>query len=124
MSKRIAITGTPRLGKSTLLIKILARLGCRAGGLLTQEAPARWREGGFELLDLIGGEVGTLASIEGVGSRLGRYRIHPLDLENIVAKAVERTVEVAEGVVIDGGRADGAILREVRQSGGVGSRIR
>jgi len=101
MSRRVAITGAPRVGKSTLLIKILDRLGCRAGGLLAREVRREGKRVGFELQDYLTGDIGTLASIEGDGPRLGRYRIDLLDLENIGAKAVERAVEEAEVVVID-----------------------
>jgi nucleoside-triphosphatase len=101
MSRRVALTGAPRAGKSTLLAKILDRLGCRAGGVLAREVRRGGERVGFELQDLLGGEVGTLASVDGEGPRLGKYRINLQNLENIGARAIERAAEVAELVVID-----------------------
>ncbi len=101
MSRRVALTGAPGAGKSTLLAKILDRLGCRAGGVLARDVQRGGKRVGFELLDLMGGEVGTLASIEGEGPRLGKYRVNLRDLEEVGARAVERAVEVVELVVID-----------------------
>ncbi len=101
MSKRVALTGAPRVGKSTLLSKILDLLGCRAGGVLAREVRRDGERVGFELLDLATGGVGTLASIESEGPRLGRYRVNLQDLERVGAIAVERAAEEADLVVID-----------------------
>ena len=50
---------------------------------------------------MMSGDVGTLASIEGEGPRLGRYRINLTDLEKVGAGAVERAIRGADLVVID-----------------------
>ena len=89
------------MGKSTLVRKALDRLGCRAGGVLAREVRRDGKRVGFELLDLATGDVGNLASIDGEGPRLGRYRVNLRDLENIGAKAVERAAREADLVVID-----------------------
>jgi len=101
MSKRVALTGAPRAGKSTLLAKILNRLDCMAGGVLAREVRRDGERIGFELQDLMGGEVENLASIEGEGPRLGKYRINLRDLEEIGAKAIDRATKEADLVVID-----------------------
>ncbi len=101
MSGRVALTGAPRAGKSTLLAKILDRLGCRAGGVLAREVRRDGGRTGFELLDLLTGGVGTLASVDGEGPRLGKYRINLRDLEEVGAGAIERAIREAELVVID-----------------------
>ncbi len=101
MSKRVAITGAPGVGKSTLTREVLDRLDCRAGGVLAREVRRDGKRAGFDLQDHLTGEVGTLASIEGEGPGLGRYRINLHDLEEIEAKAVERAAEEADLVVID-----------------------
>jgi len=45
--------------------------------------------------------VGTLASLDGPGPKVGRHRVHLADLEVVGARAIERAVREAELVVID-----------------------
>jgi nucleoside-triphosphatase len=101
MSKRVAITGAPGVGKSTLAREVIDRLNCRAGGVLAREVRRDGKRAGFELQDLATGEVGTLASIDGEGPRLGRYRVNLRELDEVGARAVERATEEADLVVID-----------------------
>ena len=101
MPQRVAVTGFPGAGKSTLVMRVLDRLGFRAGGVLAREVRIGGRRVGFELFDLLTGEVGTLASTDGRGPKLGRYRVNLADLEDIGAKAIERAVREADLVVID-----------------------
>jgi nucleoside-triphosphatase len=101
MSERVAVTGAPGTGKSTLIRRVLDRLNCRAGGVLAREVRLDGKRVGFEIKDLLTEETGTLASVEGEGPMLGRYRVNLHDLERIGAKAVERAVREADLVVID-----------------------
>lgn len=101
MPERVAITGPPGSGKSTLARKVIDLLGRRAGGVLAREVRHGRDRTGFLLEDLLTGDLGTLASIDGDGPRLGRYRVCLQDLEDIGAEAVERAVREAEIVVID-----------------------
>ncbi len=101
MSRRVAVTGAPGVGKSTLVKRVLDRLDCRAGGILAREVRCDGERIGFELLDLMTDKVGTLASVDGEGPRLGRYRVNLTDLQEVGAGAVERAMEEAELVVID-----------------------
>lgn len=101
MPKRVAITGPPGSGKSTLARKVIDLLGCRAGGVLAREVRRGGDRTGFILEDLMTGEEGTLASLDGPGPKVGRYRVCLRDLEEVGARAVERAVREAEVVVID-----------------------
>jgi nucleoside-triphosphatase len=100
MAKRIAVTGSPGVGKSTLVQKAAAATGCRVGGVLARDKRFKDRRVGFELLDLATGVTGTLADEEGSGPQLGKYRVHPEELDNIGAQAVENAL-ACNLIVID-----------------------
>jgi len=96
---RIAITGPPRIGKTTVCRKVIESLGYRVGGMSTSEI----RDGdriGFQITDLMTGATGTLAHIHGSGPMVGKYHVNLTDLDNIGAKAIERALD-AELIVID-----------------------
>ncbi len=100
MVTRIAVTGSPGIGKSTLVAKVAASAGMRVGGVLARDKRFKDRRIGFELLDLASGAVGMLADETGSGPQLGKYRIHPEDLDGIGAAAVENALK-RELIVVD-----------------------
>jgi nucleoside-triphosphatase len=100
MAIRIAVTGTPGIGKSTLVQKVAAATGCRVGGVLARDKRFKDRRIGFELLDLGSGAVGMLADETGNGPQLGKYRVCLDDLDKIGAKAVENSVN-SDLIVVD-----------------------
>jgi nucleoside-triphosphatase len=89
MVLRIAVTGSPGVGKSTLVQKAAAATGCRVGGVLARDKRFKDRRIGFELLDLATGATGILADEAGSGPQLGKYRVHPEELDRVGAQAVE-----------------------------------
>jgi nucleoside-triphosphatase len=89
MAARIAVTGSPGIGKSTLVERALRLYKGKAGGVLAREVRSGGRRVGFELLDLSSGEKGILAWETGEGPRLGRYRVNLTDLDKVGARAVE-----------------------------------
>ena len=100
MALRIAVTGSPGVGKSTLVAKVLAAAGMNVGGVLARDKRYKDRRIGFELLDLASGAVGMLADETGSGPQLGKYRVHPEDLDGIGARAVENALK-CELIVVD-----------------------
>lgn len=92
MASRIAVTGSPGVGKSTLVQNVAAKTGCRVGGVLARDMRFKDRRIGFELLDLASGATGVLADEEGTGPQLGKYRVHPEELDGIGARAVENAI--------------------------------
>jgi len=100
MALGIAVTGSPGVGKSTLVQRALEASGFRAGGMLAGEKRFKDRRFGFELLDIATGARGTLADERGSGPKLGKYRVHPDDLEKIGAKAIENAL-LYELIVVD-----------------------
>lgn len=100
MALRIAVTGSPGVGKSTLVQKVLEASGLKAGGVLARDKRFKDRRIGFELLDLATGALGTLADEAGTGQKLGKYRVHPEDLEKIGANAIENALQY-DLIVVD-----------------------
>lgn len=100
MVSRIAVTGSPGVGKSTLVGKVAASTGMRVGGVLARDKRYKNRRIGFELLDLASGAVGMLADETGSGPQLGKYRVHPEDLDGLGARAIENALK-CELIVVD-----------------------
>ena len=92
MATRIAVTGSPGIGKSTLVAKVISGTKLRVGGVLARDRRYKDRRIGFELLDLSTGAVGILADESGDGPQLGKYRVHLDDLDLIGAQAVENAL--------------------------------
>ena len=92
MATRIAVTGSPGIGKSTLVAKVTSGTKLRVGGVLARDRRYKDRRTGFELLDLSTGMVGILADESGYGPQLGKYRVHLDDLDRIGAQAVENAL--------------------------------
>lgn len=89
MALRIAVTGSPGVGKSTLVQKAAVATGCHVGGVLARDKRFKDRRIGFELLDLATGATGILADEAGSGPQLGKYRVHPEELDRVGAQAIE-----------------------------------
>ncbi|HAF71490.1 MAG: Nucleoside-triphosphatase [Acetothermia bacterium 64_32] len=99
---RIAVTGHPGVGKTTLVERVLGAVPLKAGGMITKEIRKVGRRVGFSVIDVGGGREGVLAHLHLTeGPRLGRYRVNLKDLEGIGAAAIERAVEECELVVVD-----------------------
>lgn len=100
MANRIAVTGSPGVGKTTLVQKVTSSLNCRVGGVLARDKKYKDRRTGFELLDLATGATGMLADETGNGPQLGKFRVRLDDLEKIGAKAVENAL-ACDLIVVD-----------------------
>ncbi len=100
MALRIAVTGSPGVGKSTLVAKVTSGTKFSVGGVLARDRRYKDRRTGFELLDLSTGMVGILADESGNGPQLGKYRVHMDELDRIGAQAVENALG-CDLIVID-----------------------
>lgn len=97
----VLITGRPGCGKTTLIEKIAARLGERAGGFLTREIRDCGVRQGFRLITL-DGRSATLAHVNISGRvRVGRYGVDIQALECVGLPAVREALEAGRVVVID-----------------------
>ncbi|MCD6342098.1 MAG: NTPase [Thaumarchaeota archaeon] len=106
MDERIlyALTGPPRCGKTTAILKIVNELKRRAvkvEGMYTAEIREQGRRIGFSIKRISGGE-GILAHVKfGNGPRHGKYTVNLIDLENIGVSAILDGIERAEVVIVD-----------------------
>jgi len=100
---KLAVTGRPGSGKTTLCKRIIGALPIKIGGILTCEIrDERGQRLGFELLDIATGLKGTLAHVElKEGPRVGKYRVNVSDVERIAVPAIERAISEAQLIVID-----------------------
>lgn len=103
--KNILLTGRPRVGKSTLILRIVERLK-RAGvddigGFYTLEASEAGKRIGFDI-NTLDGRRGRLARV-GIESRfrLGKYGIDMVQLEEIALSALSKAIEHDDIIVID-----------------------
>jgi len=96
MLTRVAITGKPGVGKTTVCRAVIDRLGRSTGGMICSDITegdggggvSRGRRVGFELLDLQTGVKGVLAHIWGDGPRVGKYHVNLHDLDRIGVSAI------------------------------------
>lgn len=91
--RTIVITGSPGVGKTTLMLKLekyCRERGFRIGGIITQEVRENGERIGFKLRDISSGREGWLAKKNTEpGSRVGRYSVVTIDLEEVGVKALE-----------------------------------
>ncbi len=106
LPKRVLLlTGTPSVGKTTVLMKTVNALkerGIRVGGLISREAREGGTRVGFEILDLTSSRRGWLAHVnQKSGPQVGKYRVNIEDLNTVGAQAVTEAVEKCEVIAID-----------------------
>ena len=88
MGTRIAITGQPGVGKTTVCREVADRLGRSTGGMVCSNIIEEGRRVGFELLDLQTGVKGVLAHIRGGGPSVGKYHVNMPDPDKIGVSAI------------------------------------
>ena len=98
--KNILITGKPRVGKTTLIKRLVEHLDS-AGGFYTQEITRHNLREGFKIITLDGKE-GILAK-KGMPSpfHVGQYGVFTKDLEEIGVKAIEEAISTKDVIIID-----------------------
>jgi nucleoside-triphosphatase len=102
MASKIAITGFPGVGKSTVVHKVveICKSHAAIGGILTRDRRLKGKRIGFEIIDLASGTQGQLADLWGKGPTVGHYHVNLDDLENIGLRALE-TALAFDLIVID-----------------------
>jgi nucleoside-triphosphatase len=101
----LLITGSPGIGKTTVLTKtvnLLKERGYKVGGMLSREVRESGVRVGFEILDLDSQKRGWLAHVnQKTGPRVGKYRVNLVDFEAVGAEAITDAVENCDVVAID-----------------------
>ena len=99
---RVAVTGRPGGGKTTLIQRVLERISLSVGGMITREIRKCGVRVGFSVTDLATGREGILAHLhQRTGPRISRYRVNLHDLEQIGIEAIWHAIRACELVVID-----------------------
>ena len=97
---RILITGTPGIGKTTIIQKVLKELSVTYGGFYTEEIREQGKRVGFRLRT-IDGEEGTLAHVDSNSPyRVSKYGVEVSAFEDIAIPALDRALD-QQLVVID-----------------------
>lgn len=97
---RIAITGAPGSGKSTVCRNVLQRLTCKYGGMTSADIREKGERVGFEIRDIATGKQGILAHKQGSGPRVGSYHVNLEDLNYIGVAAIKNAMR-SDLLVID-----------------------
>lgn len=96
----IMLTGFPRVGKTTAIMRFLEKTKKKCSGFYTEEIKNQYgRREGFKIVGISTGEVGTLAHIKVKSFRkVGKYFV---DFEGFEAVALPEMEKEAELVIID-----------------------
>ena len=101
MARTLLITGRPGVGKTTVIQKVAAQLGQRAGGFYTQEMRQGGTRQGFEIATL-DGQRAVLANINIRGPhRVGKYGVDLASLDEIAVPALRRALQECDILVVD-----------------------
>ncbi|WMW21450.1 NTPase [Methanolobus mangrovi] len=97
---RIAVTGKPGVGKSTVVARAVEKLDLKACGIRTAEILVNGKRQGFSIEDISAGRKGVLSHVRCSGPKLGKYHVNLADLDGIGAEAIKNAID-CDVVVID-----------------------
>lgn len=101
----LLLTGSPGIGKTTILLKIVDALkakGYSVGGMVSREVREGGTRVGFEILNLKTNQRGWLAHVnQKTGPQVGKYRVNLEDLNNVGVDAILKAVKDCDVVAID-----------------------
>ena len=101
MPQTLLLTGRPGVGKTTLVRRVVQRLGRPAGGFYTRELRQQGRRVGFEIVTL-DGQRATLAHVDIPSrQRVGKYGVDVAALDRVGVPAIHRAIEAGALVVVD-----------------------
>jgi nucleoside-triphosphatase len=106
LQKRIILlTGSPSIGKTTVLLRVVEDLkarGHKIGGMVSREVCSCGTRVGFEIMDVSDGLRGWLAHVsQKSGPQVGKYRVNLADLDNVGVRAIVNALGNSDILVID-----------------------
>ncbi|MFX1315258.1 MAG: NTPase [Promethearchaeota archaeon] len=106
MIRKVLITGPPRSGKSTLIIKLIdyfSKSKYKIQGFLTPEVRRNKNRIGFDIEDISSRERGKLSRIGDFNTnyKLGRYSIFIKEFEKIISKLEDIESKKVDLIIID-----------------------
>jgi nucleoside-triphosphatase len=99
----IILTGAPRVGKSTAVLRTARELkdrGLNVGGIVSREQRSNNIRIGFEFIDLMTNDRSVLASIAGNGPKIGKYFINLAGCR-FAAERLSAAVKNSEVIICD-----------------------
>jgi len=98
---KLLLTGPPRIGKTTVIQRVLADGGFSAAGFVTEEIRKSGKRLGFSVKTLDGNE-GVLAHVDyATKHRVGRYGVDIALFERIAIPVLDQAVQKERLIVID-----------------------
>jgi nucleoside-triphosphatase len=103
MAKSLLLTGHPGIGKTTLIRKVAAALGPRAGGFTTEEISGPGGRHGMRLITLDGKEaIFTHKDLhDNRHPSVGRYGVDVPALDRVGVRALRRALEEGKILIVD-----------------------
>ncbi|MEM5790813.1 MAG: NTPase [Candidatus Aenigmatarchaeota archaeon] len=102
---KIFLTGKPRAGKSTIVLKIIDFLKnkkVKVGGFITPEIVESGKRVGFYVKNIFSNEMEIFASVDfKIGPRIGKYGINIGAFEKIALKAIDFAIQNSDVIILD-----------------------
>lgn len=101
IEKNLFITGTPKVGKTTLIKEVIVQYRDKVGGFYTEEIREGTKRGGF-VIRTFNGQEGIMA-LKGLPSKykVGKYGVDVKVIDEVAVPSLRRAIQEKELIVID-----------------------